>query len=162
MNTPVDVAVCGAGVFGSWTAYWLRRSGFKVALIDAYGPGNSRASSGGESRIIRMGYGLDEIYTRWSMRSLGLWQGFFRLTGKSDLFCPTGVRWMARENDPYTLDTLTTLTNAGVNVERLNRDELELSCPQINFAEVDWALYEPMSGALLARQAVQALVEEFI
>src|SRR5437879_1614351 len=50
-----DVAVIGAGVFGAWTAYHLERSGKKVALLDAYGPANSRASSGGESRIIRMG-----------------------------------------------------------------------------------------------------------
>ena len=56
-----DVAVAGAGVFGAWIAYQLRRSGAEVLLIDAYEPANSRASSGGESRIIRMGYGQDEI-----------------------------------------------------------------------------------------------------
>ncbi|MBA2702927.1 MAG: FAD-dependent oxidoreductase [Blastocatellia bacterium] len=44
-----DIAVVGAGVFGAWTAYQLRRAGAKVLLIDAYGPANSRASSGGES-----------------------------------------------------------------------------------------------------------------
>ena len=59
-----DVAVIGAGVFGSWTAYCLQKSGARVLLLDAYGPANARASSGGESRIIRMGYGADEIYTR--------------------------------------------------------------------------------------------------
>ena len=58
-----DIAVVGAGVFGAWTAYQLKRAGAEVLLVDAYGPGNSRASSGGESRIIRMGYGPDEIYT---------------------------------------------------------------------------------------------------
>ena len=66
---PYDVAVIGAGVFGAWTAYELARRGKKVVLLDAYGPSNSRASSGGESRIIRMGYGSDEIYTRWAMRA---------------------------------------------------------------------------------------------
>ena len=48
-----DVAVIGAGVFGAWTAYQLRRAGLRVALLDAYGPGHSRASSGDESRITR-------------------------------------------------------------------------------------------------------------
>ena len=67
-----DVAVVGAGVFGAWTAYQLRRSGKRVVLIDAYGPGNSRSSSGDESRIIRMGYGTDEIYVRSALRSLQL------------------------------------------------------------------------------------------
>ena len=65
-----DVAVVGAGDFGAWTAYWLSKSGRRVALIDAYGPGNARASSGGQTRVIRMGYGDQEVYTRWSSRSL--------------------------------------------------------------------------------------------
>ena len=65
-----DVAVIGAGVFGAWSAYQLRLTGASVLLLDAYGPGNSRASSGGESRIIRLGYGPDEIYSRSSQRKL--------------------------------------------------------------------------------------------
>ncbi|MBI2000406.1 MAG: FAD-dependent oxidoreductase, partial [candidate division NC10 bacterium] len=77
-----DVAVIGAGVFGSWTAYHLQKSGKKVVLLDAHGAANSRASSGGESRIIRMGYGPDELYTRWSTRSLSLWQAFFQQIGQ--------------------------------------------------------------------------------
>ncbi|MGC2293891.1 MAG: FAD-dependent oxidoreductase, partial [Candidatus Acidiferrales bacterium] len=60
-----DIAVIGSGVFGAWTSYFLQKSGAQVALFDAYGPANSRASSGGESRIIRMGYGSDDIYTHW-------------------------------------------------------------------------------------------------
>ncbi len=77
-----DFAVVGAGVFGAWTAYFLRQSGASVALLDAYGPANSRASSGGETRVIRMGYGPDELYTRWAMRSLPLWREFAARTGR--------------------------------------------------------------------------------
>jgi glycine/D-amino acid oxidase-like deaminating enzyme len=66
--------VIGAGVFGAWTAYELGRSGKQVILVDAYGPANSRSSSGDESRIIRMGYGADEIYTRSALRSLECWK----------------------------------------------------------------------------------------
>ena len=64
--TTYDFAVIGAGVFGAWTARQLRRSGASVILMDAYGPANSRASSGGETRVIRMGYGPDDLYTRWA------------------------------------------------------------------------------------------------
>jgi len=161
MSKRYDVAVIGAGVFGSWTAYWLQRAGLCVALIDAYGAANSRSSSGGESRIIRMGYGAEEIYTRWSFRSLGLWRQLFDETGKPELFQPTGVLWMARENDPYTIATLQTLRKVGVRFEELQRDELERRYPQIQFGEVNWAIYEPDSGALLARRAVQAVVADF-
>lgn len=161
MSRSYDIAVVGAGVFGSWTAHWLQSAGLNVALIDGYGAANSRSSSGGESRIIRMGYGAEEIYTRWSHRSLGLWKQLFAETGKPELFQPTGVLWMARENDPYSIATRKTLQTVGIEFEELRRDELERRYPQINFGDVSWAIYEPASGALLARRVVQTVVENF-
>ncbi len=154
-----DIAVIGAGVFGAWTAWHLQKAGKTVALLDAYGAAHSRASSGGESRVIRMGYGADEIYTRWAMHSLKLWQEFFQQV-KQPLFHQTGMLWMAREQDAYTLATKATLTKLGVRFEELHRAELEKRWPQISFGPVTWALYEPDSGALLARRAVQAVVQD--
>ena len=61
-----DVVVVGAGVFGAWTARQLRAAGKSVLLVDQYGPANARASASGESRAIRMSYGADDIYTRFS------------------------------------------------------------------------------------------------
>ena len=65
-------------------------------LIDAYGPGNSRSSSGDESRIIRMGYGADEIYTRSALRSLQRWKELarrmWRTTFSSDRRALVGPR----------------------------------------------------------------------
>ena len=51
-----SVIVVGAGAFGGWSALQLKQRGAKVTLIDAWGPGNSRASSGGETRTIRATY----------------------------------------------------------------------------------------------------------
>ncbi|MCI0352456.1 MAG: FAD-dependent oxidoreductase [Acidobacteriales bacterium] len=154
-----DVAVVGAGVFGSWTAFSLARAGQKVLLLDAHGAGNSRASSGGESRIIRMGYGKDEIYTRWSMRSIDLWREFAAQAGRA-LFHRTGVLWMAGQNDQYTSQTLETLKKLNVPHEKLSVPDLKRKFPQISFDGVAWGLLEPESGALLARQAVQLLAAE--
>ena len=156
-----DVAVIGAGVFGAWIAYHLQRFGRSVLLLDAYGAANSRASSGDESRIIRMGYGADEIYTRWAIRSLVLWQEFFRAV-EEPLFHRTGVLWMAREQDPYSLSTLRTLDKLGVRFENLSRAELEKRYPQIDFGPVTWGILEPDSGALIARRAVHRVVEATI
>lgn len=155
------MAVVGAGVFGAWIAYHLQRSGKSVVLLDCYGAANSRASSGGESRIVRMGYGADEIYTRWAIRSLVLWQEFLR-SFEEPLFHRTGVLWMAREEDPYSLNTLRTLEKLGVRFERLSRAELEKRYPQIDFGSVTWGMSEPDSGVLMARRAVQRVVEQSI
>src|SRR5271170_7168452 len=128
-----DVAVVGAGAFGAWTAYCLRQSGASVALLDAYGPANARASSGGESRIIRMGYGSDEIYTRSAMRSLALWQEFFE-KARQPLFHPTGVLWTAAPGDPYTESTRQTLARCGVRFEMLSAAGMQSRYPQMEFA----------------------------
>ena len=154
-----DVAVVGAGAFGSWTAYWLRKAGKRVALVDAYGPGNARASSGGQTRVIRMGYGDQEIYTRWSCRSLELWKTLFGGTDRPAVFHRSGVLWMARGDDPLTTKTLATLERLGVVHERVDRPALERRWPQIDFGPVTWAIYEPHSGFLEAFRAVQSVVE---
>ena len=154
-----DVAVIGAGVFGAWTAYRLRQTGQRVILLDAYGAGNSRSSSGGESRIIRMGYGADEIYTRSAMRSLLLWQEFGEQTGRL-VFHKTGVLWTAPGADAYAVATRHTLGRCGVKFELLGAWELTSRFPQMRFAPDVLGIFEPESGALMARRAVAAVVAE--
>jgi sarcosine oxidase len=163
-NQSFDVAVVGAGVFGAWTAYQLRRAGAEVVLVDAYGPGNSRASSGGESRMIRLGYGPDQVYTRMAQRSLALWQQLFDQIDPGGisprLFRPTGILWLARESDPYCEATLETLQQCQIRYERLDRAELVRRYPQLELGSVTWGILEPDSGVLMARQAVQAVVAQ--
>jgi monomeric sarcosine oxidase len=158
-ETRYSVAIIGAGVFGAWTAYFLQRAGLRVILIDAYGPANSRASSSGESRIIRMGYGSDEIYTRWAARSLTFWKELSARAGLT-LFHPTGMLWMCRENDAHMEATVETLKRVDIRFDRLDRTELERRYPQIAFGPITWAVFEPESGAIMARRAVQTLVQE--
>jgi monomeric sarcosine oxidase len=153
-----DVAVIGAGVFGAWTAYKLRQDGASVLLLDAYGPGNSRASSGGESRMIRMGYGPDEIYSLMAQRSLVLWRELFG--ERHNLFVKTGILWLGHDRDPYCKATLATLERLGINHERLDHDELARRFPQISLGRVTWGMLEPDSGILLARRAVRAVAAQ--
>ena len=153
-----DVAVIGAGVFGVWTAYLIRRTGASVILIDQYGAGNKRASSGGETRIIRTGYGPDEIYSRSAARSLELWQEFGKQVDQP-LFHRTGVLWLARDQDAYSMSTLATFERLNVAFERLTPTDLERRFPQIKPDQVTWAILELNAGVLMARQGVRAVVE---
>jgi monomeric sarcosine oxidase len=154
-----DTAVIGAGVFGAWTAWHLGRAGQSVLLMDAWGPGHSRASSGGESRIIRMGYGADEIYTRMSMRSMTLWRELFGETGQQ-LFHQTGVLWIAHQADRQSGATCSTLAKIGVVHEILPLAEILRRYPQIRIQPHDaYGIYEPHSGALMARRAVAAVAD---
>ncbi|HJZ65493.1 MAG TPA: FAD-dependent oxidoreductase, partial [Candidatus Acidoferrum sp.] len=156
-----DVAVIGAGVFGAWTTLHLARRGKRVILLEAYGPGHSRSSSGDESRIIRMGYGKDEIYTRWSQQSLVQWKELFAACGQK-LFHETGVLWLAGGDETRLIETRATLKQCGVPFEDLDLAGLQEKYPQIGLDGIRNAILEPQSGVLLARRAVAATVAEAV
>lgn len=157
----VDFAVVGAGVFGAWLARHLHQAGKRVVLLDQYGPASNRASSGGETRIIRFGYGDKEIYTRWSQRALNLYTAFYERTDPG-LFHKTGFLWLARPGDTYTAANLPVFDKLGVRYEKLDAAGLRRRFPQIELGPVTWGLYEPDAGALLARRGVQTVVQETI
>jgi sarcosine oxidase len=163
MSTPerYDVVVVGAGVFGAWTAWHLGKRKQKVLLLDAYGPANARSSSAGESRIVRMGYGADEIYTRWAQRSLAQWKEFLGFK-RPGLFHETGVLWLGAEGDERVRDTAATLKRCGVAFEELDRGALEKRYPQTGLDGIAGGLLEPESGVLIARRAVAAVAEEAV
>ncbi|HET9182407.1 MAG TPA: FAD-dependent oxidoreductase [Candidatus Angelobacter sp.] len=157
MRKTHDFVVVGAGVFGAWIARHLRLSGATVALLDAYGPANSRASSGGETRIIRMGYGADELYTQWAKRSFPVWEQL-ELQLNAELLHRTGVLWLSNDSDEYTKAMLEVFSCNEILCEKLNAADLRQRYPELQFDDVTWGLLEPQSGILMARRAVQLLV----
>ena len=59
-----SIVIVGAGTFGASLAWWLAREGVQVTLVDQFEPGDARASSGGETRLIRCGHGADPATPR--------------------------------------------------------------------------------------------------
>jgi sarcosine oxidase len=162
MQSKHHVAVIGAGAFGGWTALSLLRRGVRVTLLDAWGPGNSRSSSGGETRIIRGTYGPEQPYTKMAARALQLWKENESRWGRK-LFHRIGVLWMATsEDDQFERDSLPVLREAGVAFEELSGAEVGKRWPQINIEDVRWAIYEPEGGFLMARFACQTVLEGFL
>jgi sarcosine oxidase len=109
-----------------------------------------------------MGYGADEVYTRWSQRSLTQWKEFFAKTRQEPLFHETGVLWLAGEDDSRVRRTVETLRRCGVAFEELSRAELAKRYPQIGLDGITKGLLEPHSGALMARRAVAAVVGDAV
>jgi len=154
------VAVVGAGAFGGWTALHLLRKGAKVTLLDAWGPGNSRASSGGETRVIRGTYGPSPVYVKLVARALQLWRENEKRWGKH-LYHRTGALWMVEKDDKYEKASLPLLRAAGLAFEELTAAEVAKRYPQINFDRVEWAISEKDAGYLTARRACEAVLEGF-
>lgn len=155
------IVVVGAGVFGAWTAHHLQNAGHRVTLVDAWGASHSRASSGGESRLTRAGYGKDAIYTRMASDSLPQWQALSAISGLPILH-QCGVVFFSAVEDDYFRGTLEVHQKLGLPIERLDRAKMQKRFPMIDFTGIDVGMHEPRFGALMARRSVQTLVDRFV
>ena len=162
MNKPAwDSIVVGAGVFGAWTAWHLRKAGQRVLLLDAWGAAHARASSGGESRLTRGSYGSDEIYTRFALDSLAPWKWLSDQSGLP-IFHPIGVLFFFPKREPYVDQSIEVHRRLQLPTQELDRAALEQRYPQVNWKDIEMGLFEPQFGVLMARRAVQTLLRQFV
>jgi glycine/D-amino acid oxidase-like deaminating enzyme len=156
-----SAVVIGAGAFGGFTALELLRRRCRVTLVDAWGPGNSRASSGGETRVIRGVYGSDRIYTEMAARAFTLWREH-EARWKQTLYRRTGALWMVADEGQFVRDSMPILKDNGFPFEEWTAEEAARRYPQIAWDGIRWALFEKEAGYLLARQACARVVEGFV
>jgi len=162
LKSKPHIAVIGAGAFGGWTALHLLERGARVTLIDAWGPGNSRSSSGGETRVMRGTYGPDQPYTELAARSLKLWAKYER-KWKRRFLHRSGVLWMAAgRDDVFERGSMEMLRAAKIKYEELSARELKKRWTQINFQGIEWGIFESECGYLDARASCAAVVDAFI
>lgn len=156
------VAVVGAGAFGGWTALWLQRAGAHVTLVDAWGPGHARSSSGDETRIFRATYGPSVTYTQWTAQAFGDWQALEALTGTT-LFTRCGALWLyATDNDRYARVAMPIVQAAGHALDELTLDDAARRFPQFSLDNVRTAFFEPGAGFLRARLGCQVVAAQFV
>jgi len=154
-----DVLIIGAGVFGLWAAYHLHQAGRRVAVIEAFEPAHGNASSGGESRVTRCGYGDQDRYTEWAGRAMYEWRA---LAGRANLplFNETGVLWIHPDGDPLVEANVKTLTNHNIPFQQLTPHQLRGRYPVLMVTDHEAGFFEPHGGCLMARQAVRYLARE--
>jgi glycine/D-amino acid oxidase-like deaminating enzyme len=156
-----DSIVIGAGVFGAWTAWYLRKAGQRVLLLDAFGAAHARASSGGESRLTRGSSGGDEVYTRFAFDSLPQWKWLSDLSGLP-VFHQAGVLFFFPKREKYVDESLEVHRRLKLPTVELDRAALEQRYPQVLWKDIEVGLLEPEFGVLMARRAVQTLVKQFV
>ena len=130
-------------------------------LIDAWGPGNARASSGGETRVIRTIYGAAPRHVEMAARALWLWREWDR--GRAQPFYRrTGVLWMTGRDDSYPRQSLPLLRKLALRYEEISPADAKRRWPQIAFEDVEHVFFEHEGGYLLARQACDAVTREVV
>jgi sarcosine oxidase len=153
------IVVVGAGAFGGWTALNLLERGARVTLLDAWGPGNSRSSSGGETRVMRGTYGPDQPYTEMAAQALKLWAKYER-KWKQQFLHRSGVLWMAsNRDDAFERGSVVMLRAAKIKYQELSPAQMRKRWPQINYKGIEWGIFEPECGYLDARTSCTAVVQ---
>lgn len=164
-----DVIVVGAGAFGGWTALNLQSQGTKVRLIDAWGPGNSRSTSGDELRGIRSSYGDrpgDQAaqWGSWAKRAMAKWRDWDATWGremKIQLYFTCGDLIMRATNDAFIRNNRTMWDKIGAKYDVLTKDEVKYRFPQFNVEDMEYFLYEPEAGMARARRSCEAVAGVF-
>lgn len=158
-NLP-DITVISAGAFGAWTALCLRERGANVLLVDSYGAGNARQTSGDETRQIRAAYADREIYTRWADRAFIRWHERQEEFKRRLIF----VNGVLSPNEPlaqYEAEQRI-FTKLKIPYETLSADECRKRWPQGGFDGDERAFYEPRAGTVKARESIIAATEVFV
>ena len=155
-----DLVVVGAGVMGAWTALQALRRGWRTTLIDAFGAGHSRATSGDETRIIRSSHGADPLYSRWSREARDAWIELGQSRAER-FFVPAGALWFAHAADGFEAASETTLRSLDIPVERLEPAEVNVRWPQLRTDDLAFAVFEPEAGLLMARRGVAGVARQF-
>ncbi len=148
--------IVGAGTFGASLAWTLARAGEEVVLVDQFEPGDRRATSGGETRLIRCGHGADAGYTASARRARTLWRELEAESG-TDLLIECGLVWFARRRDGWEAASEQTMRAQGIPVERLGVEEGRRLFPSFRGEDLEFLLHEPEAGVLRAQRATETL-----
>lgn len=163
-----DVVVVGAGAFGGWTALHLQQMGARVLLVDKYGPANSRATSGGETRGVRTSYGDRPHglqWARWGKEAIRRWREWDRRWGEQQLprlFFPTGDLIFRAEIGSFVENSMEAWDELGAPYELLDPDEVSRRWSVFDTEGIDAVLYEPDAGVVRARRAMESVAEVFL
>ncbi|NOC81884.1 FAD-dependent oxidoreductase [Ruegeria sp. HKCCD6428] len=149
-----SVIVVGGGIVGVMTALTLQRRGEAVTLIDRWEPGHSRASSTDYNRVIRAISGRDEFYTRWARESRLRWLELQTESGQNLMYeCGALILATAGHCD-WEDATAQTFDRVGVPYYKFGRSDIESRFPQFKVTDIEYALFEPEAGMLMAHRCV--------
>jgi len=157
----VSTIVVGAGTFGASLAWHLARAGEPVTLVDQFEPGDRRASSGGETRLVRCSHGADADYTAMARRARTLWRELEAESGE-DLLHECGVAWFAHGEDGWEAASERAMLAQDIPAERLDVATAARMFPTLRGDDLAFVLLEPEAGVVRAQQAVRALARQAV
>ncbi|HSR66426.1 MAG TPA: FAD-dependent oxidoreductase [Acidobacteriota bacterium] len=155
-----QAVVVGAGAFGGWTALHLQESGVQTTLVDAWGPGHGLSSSGGETRVLRCGYGQLSLYAEMALRARRMWQEREERWGV-ELLHQRPILWIGHEDDPLLRGSQQCFDQLGLPYNRLSAARIQERFPDFRCGDEVVGLLEHQAGVLYARRACRVVADAF-
>ena len=162
-NKP-GVAIAGAGIFGLSGALELHRRGYAVTVLDPGPVPHPLAASNDVSRMVRMDYADDELYSDLAAEAIEGWHALNERRGRplyhEDGFLVLTSRPLeegAVERQSYDL-----LTAAGWPLERLDSTSVAERFPMWNAERYTDGYFNPRGGWAAAGETVSFLAAEAI
>ncbi len=148
-----EVAVVGAGIMGSATAYALARQGRDVLLLEQFQVGHKHGSSHGRSRIVRLAYPEVEFVELAKEAFVG-WRELEQESGQK-LLELTGLLELVESSGQSSADALAV---AGAEYELLDAEGARNRWP-VGVPDGWTALFQPEAGIVRADLAHRAFVD---
>ncbi|MDA1128365.1 MAG: FAD-dependent oxidoreductase [Chloroflexi bacterium] len=162
MASEYSVLVIGAGVFGLTAALELQQRGHQVTVADPGPIPHPKAASNDVSRMVRMDYGGDGLYSSLGAESIVGWHRWNGRWGR-DLYHEDGFLLMTSvpmtagefEHDSYSL-----LTSRGFPLERLAPGDLARRYPRWNSEYYIDGYFNPVAGWAEAGEVIATLAAD--
>ena len=161
-RSPGTVIVVGAGIFGLTAALELRHRGHTVSLIDPGPVPHPRATSTDISRIVRMDYGDDELYSALGEEAILGWHAWNRRWGQ-EVYHETGFLILSREAmrpGDFEYDSFEMLKRRGHDPQRVSPAVLKERFPAWAADQYEDGYLSTHSGWAEAEKAVGLVAEE--
>jgi monomeric sarcosine oxidase len=151
-----DVAVVGAGIMGSATAYALAREGHEVTVYEQFEVGHTRGSSHGRSRIVRLAY-PDLEFVELAKESFAGWRELEQEAGV-ELLELNGLLELVGDLDQ---GSSAALDAAGAEYELVSAEDARRRWP-VGVPDGWTALFQPEGGIVRADLAHRAFVDRAV
>ncbi len=161
-NAKRSVIVVGGGIFGITAALELLERAYDVSLFDPGPLPRPEASSTDISKMVRMDYGGDALYTELVEQGFPVWELWNR-TWAEELYHEDGFLFLTREPmqpGGFEHDSFHLLQARGHQVERMNPELLRQRYPQWTAERYVDGYFNPRGGWASSARVVARLVNE--
>lgn len=153
------IAVIGAGIIGTMSAWQLAKRGFDVTVFEQWNSPNDRGASAGESRIFRTIYKEGPQYVPILKKSHDLWQELEH-NQSSQVLQMCGGLMIGHPDQADVASVISCAQTADLDHRVLDASDMSAEFPQYRLDDDEVGVLDPASGVFRPEAAVLSARKE--